>query len=597
MNILFYVEPLIEKGLPYFKEGWATSWSRKIGYALEDNWNCYIGLSDALAEKFGEDKDFKVIIFKQSELLKPFETGSLEASSAWYNNSYTTAQMDYYIDLMKNKFLQIEFNVIISFTPVPFFRKLYPNAKIFHMEYSIFSRLPFPQTWHLDPVGIHKYSFLSKYKDKIKQIELSATARNYISRLQDTCINVFREKNIFENDIKILRRKYKFLVLLPIQFSQYYLFDCHTKYRNQFDYLIGVLEQVPADIGVIFTMHPEYPIFSKETISYVQSVYSNAIFLENSRYIYSASQYLMPCVDAVITVSSSLGLQTLLFKKKLLAIGAGDMDYIADAQNLNNMHDILNADDLDKNSILWFFITKYAISSTYLFDKKWLNNFLKKALELPVNEKFFCDIDKPDKIIEQYINEIIENSRWIPRWVNSIADNMPYLYVLYHATYSEEKKIVPVLFEHKNTYKARFDLRNVHTNDRLRFDPLENASCEIELAAIRTDGLNYRIVPYNAIKEKASLYTFITTDPIIEIIGDFSRASYIEIEYSMRILNAREVSNIACKKFVNYENKLANLANQINEKEQYIQDITATRGYKLLQKIRVFKGKISEFVR
>lgn len=587
MNILFYVEPLIERSKPYWKEGWATYWCRKMGHELGNEWNCYIALSDALAQKFGEDECFHVVIFKQVELLKPFNGGFLEASSAWYTNSYTKGQMDYYVDLMKKKLTQDRFDIIITFTHVPFLKELYPKARILYMEYSIFSRPPFTETWYLDPAGLHQYSYLSKYKRELKKFKLSVIEKKYVRNLQDTCIKAFSEKNIFLQDLKLLREKYRFLVLLPIQFSQYYLFDCLTKFKSQFDYVTGCLEQIPHDIGVIFTMHPEYPLFDDDTVSYIKSVYPNAVFLENSRFVYSASQWLMPYIDAVITVSSSLGWQTLLFRKKLFALGNGNMDYIADAQSLNNMYEVMENEYVNKDAILWFFITKYAISAEYFFDGKWLNEFLKKSFARGLGENFYDYIDMPEKLFNSHIERINKNQKFIPQVVSNKKSNIfiPNLYVLKNGAYTEEGRIIPCQYVFNEYSTATFKISNLAKEGKLRFDPLEGEFCCCEIASVDVDRkkCDVVVVPHNVYMSEGNKHTFLNIDPIIEIIGDFSASDYITITYKNTIL-----TNVDIREAVN------NIVNENMLIKSEIMFIKSTKKYKFFEKISRVYSKVGK---
>ena len=120
MNVLFYVEPLIERGLPYWKDGWALYWGKSMISRLA-NENCYIAMSDAVAEKYSSEYGERIVVFSQEELLKPFDGGYMEASSVWYLHSYTKNQLEYYVQLMKSKFAGIAFDVIIvSLINLPF---------------------------------------------------------------------------------------------------------------------------------------------------------------------------------------------------------------------------------------------------------------------------------------------------------------------------------------------------------------------------------------------------------------------------------------------------------------------------------------------
>lgn len=573
MNILFYVEPLIERGCPYWKIAWASEWSFRMAQTLDNGENdFYIALSDALSERFNNDVIFtKKVVFSQKELLKPFPGGYLEASAAWYMRSYTDAQMMYYTRLMADKFSSVMFDVIITWTPVPFLAKLYPDAKIFHMEYSIFSRKPFPQTWYLDCCGMFEYSFLHKYQKEIQDIELDEKQTALVRALQEASMKFFEKNNIFTEKIQNLRKKFKYLVLLPLQFSQYYSFDCLTGYKNQFDFLCGCLDDIPEDIGVIFTMHPEHLCLDEDAIHYVINRYKHAIFLSNSKIVYAASQYIMPYVDGVITISSSLGLQSLIFKKKLFAIGKRNMEYIADAKNLHNMYKILSEEIKDKNNILYFIITKYAIPENYLFNKEWLLTFIKKSCVRNIDHTFYDFIDDPEKIFKDLLcnitlnDHIIENSAVLDNKVKYLkgeeksmeksTTNGIFLYSPYKATgfflkngeYVAENIIIPDTSFVNGIYTVKFSITDKCHENKFRFDPLEGQAATIIILEIDTDICNYKIVPLNSNYSKENIYSFYTDDPMFEIEGDFSSATYLTIRYIIEEISIdilyREISN------------------------------------------------------
>lgn len=89
----------------------------------------------------------------------------------------------------------------------------------------------------------------------------------------------------------------------------------------------------------------------------------------------------------------------------------------------------------------------------------------------------------------------------------------------------------------KGKYRAIFNIKGLCTDGRFRFDPLENVFCEIEILVIDTDGSDCTVQNSNALKVQGCKYIFMTIDPIIEIIGDFSNATYIIIEYRINVLD------------------------------------------------------------
>ena len=595
MKILFYVEPLIEMGKPYFKDGWATSWCRKMIQCLEDRHEYYLAVNDALAEKFGVEEQVKLIVFSQQELLKVFPEGYMQASSAWYLRNYSKEQIEYYIALMKAKLQEDTFDVVITFTQVPFLEILYPSARIMHMEYSIFSRVPFPMTWYLDPCGLFENNYLSKFKKQIYDIELNHKQKMLLGNLRNVCEEVFLDNNIFEDEIKSLRQKYNYILLLPIQFSGYYGFDCLSVYKNQFDYLTRCLEDIPEEIGVIFTMHPEYPIFDEETVAYITSRYRNAIFLKKSRKVYAASQLLMPLIDGVITVSSSIGIQTLLFGKKLIAIGNNNLDYIADGHKLG--HDLIytmQKAPKDKSNMLWFILTKYAIADDYLFNGEWLDSFLTRSTNKENLARFYEEIDTPETIFEKHIKKINNNKILIPQWISRemTGENkyLPYMYYLNEEEWDEKYKISPDNIFAKDIFYARFDLNDIKSDTVLRFDPLEGHCVCLELLSVKSDAADVGVVNTNAMYCEKNIYYFLTDDPIIFLFGSFSTATYIELEYKYTLID-NEIIKVLIEKIKSDARKeISDMKMKLDEYNKKIKEIESSRTYRMLKNIgEIFK--------
>jgi hypothetical protein len=108
------------------------------------------------------------------------------------------------------------------------------------------------------------------------------------------------------------------LCLLPLQISNEFSFDGPVSYRTQFEYLYDVLVAAPKDIAVIVTEHPSgEPVLRRSgpnsNIDVLRRTFPNMIFLDEFRRYQSSSQFLVPRVDGVWSVSSSIGYQALLF--------------------------------------------------------------------------------------------------------------------------------------------------------------------------------------------------------------------------------------------------------------------------------------------
>src|SRR6202035_3212718 len=117
-----------------------------------------------------------------------------------------------------------------------------------------------------------------------------------------------------------LRSLYRPLIVLPLQVSHHYSFDQQAGYRAQFELLRDVLSATPRDVGVIATEYLECEEVLKtrgfgENLNYLRHTFPNLIFRDDFRSWFTPSQFLVPRVDGVWTVSSNVGYQAMLFNR------------------------------------------------------------------------------------------------------------------------------------------------------------------------------------------------------------------------------------------------------------------------------------------
>ncbi|MFH2068542.1 MAG: hypothetical protein ABII89_03650 [Candidatus Omnitrophota bacterium] len=412
MNILFYIEPMIEREKPFLKIAWWV-FSYKLMKALKKDisadYNFCVIANEPTISKIppeNEPQKYNIIPVTQEELLSPFNLDYFTASMAWYNEIYTQSQIEQTASLMKRKLGNFVPQIIITFSPVPFLKRLFPESLIFFMEYGIFSRRPYPETFYLDPLGNFKNSFIMKYKEQIGNQTISKEQRQFIQRVKAKYIPFLASRDPFTNLAKEKLKGFKKSLLVPLESSRFYGFDGNCQFTSQFQYVLYVLSRIPRDIGVIFTAHPEWPILNREVVSYLTATYQNFIYDEIFEHYYSPSQYLIRHVDGVVTVSSSVGLQTLLFEKKLIVLGQSHLNVMSDAYSLDNIEDVLNSPGGDKTHIFYWLLNHYYILDKYIFSPVWLGGFLHKSLKKTKNGIGFDFFDPIHNDEKKYFDDL-----------------------------------------------------------------------------------------------------------------------------------------------------------------------------------------------
>lgn len=469
----------------------------------EENRNkCFFALNTSLVE-FLNDIEYKaeiekVYTFHQKEL-KIFSKSSIEILGKWYNEFYSEKEINDYKKLMLDKFKAINFDIIIAFSPVPYFKEIFPNASIFYYEFGMFSRPPYPVTFFLDPVGPGGYSYIKKFNSQIfKNLEISAYEEKLFQTFLDEAKKIVLKDNPFSKKIEKLRHKYKKIILLPLQFNNFYLYDLEIDYKSQFEYLEDVLIKTSKldDVGILVTQHPGAKVLSTENIKYFEENYSNFIFLKDSLNYSSVSQLIIPFVDAIITVSSSIGYHVLLWEKKLIALGKNYFKIFSDSNNLDEVEKIFEVPykKEKRKKLLYWIITNYLIPEDYIKNGEWLNKYFKRGLENINNlENFYQSIDTPENIFKHLIKKFSKNS------LDSLVSNYLEVFINTGDGYTSEK-----------SYKL-----NLEEEKRIKLNDCEN----IVSVILRIHGLS--LVKFNEIKIKNE------KDEIISIIG--KESSYYEI--------------------------------------------------------------------
>lgn len=412
MNVLFYVEPLIELGRPDWKAGWLEHWTYPIAEKLmKAGDSVQVVASESLSFFVEKPTAVPLTVCSHAEMTHQQQWSYLQLSRAWFEKTYSNEMLEYYQQMMLKKLAGFQPDLIITYTEVPFLAALYPSATILHREYGMYSRTPFPETFFLDSLGTagggagaaaHKIFELGT---DFKVTDVMATK---VAELRQATEKAIVSNNPFQELFSIWRQKFSKLVLLPCQFSAFYLFDSHKKFENQFDFVVFCLDRIPQDIGVVVTLHPEHGVLSKDAIKFLKTKYPNFLYSEIFEGIYAGTQFIVPLIDAVVTVSSTVALQCLLWRKKIISIGSVFLKGIADTHKFEELPTVLANEYVAKDGILYWLSNNYSFPAKYAFDRQNLLNLQQKlkgyGIQLGIDE--ILALYQDNQFIDGFIEEI-----------------------------------------------------------------------------------------------------------------------------------------------------------------------------------------------
>ena len=244
---------------------------------------------------------------------------SLYKESAGAVTDHLVKQVEPYLPANVDIILQWE-------NPVPFLRVIYPHALIINQMPGAFSRPPYPHTVTFDPVGLYRDGCLHQYGKEIQigthlKPETIQFGRDFVEKTKS-------EMDCFQGVTEFLNgalQPFNKVALLPLQASKHYSFSADSGFHNQLDMMWSVLERTDLSTGVIVTQYrnglvADTPL-DQTVAAQFRASFPNLIYDERLEDIDSVSQFLLPKVDAVISASSSLAMQGMVWQKELDVVG------------------------------------------------------------------------------------------------------------------------------------------------------------------------------------------------------------------------------------------------------------------------------------
>ncbi|CAO3303241.1 hypothetical protein [Pseudomonas putida] len=220
--------------------------------------------------------------------------------------------------------------------PTNFFRELFPKALVLDIMPGAFMRPPYPKTISVDPVGLYKNSFL-KNNDPTQDISSLGDLTEFL-KIRELYSNYFNhDTDVKEAILNIVdpERKFEKYWLVPLQISNYFGFYENCKYKDQFEFLMDVLDKAPKDVGVIATQYIGSLIsertLNNRNLGYIRSIHKNFLYSTELEKLDNISQYIAPWADKTVTVSSTLGYQALFHDRKLASPSNSHLSYISSA--------------------------------------------------------------------------------------------------------------------------------------------------------------------------------------------------------------------------------------------------------------------------
>ncbi|QCR36642.1 HAD-IA family hydrolase [Nissabacter sp. SGAir0207] len=339
MNILFYLEPSIEFGNPLFR--YATlrnSFLPQIKSLQQAGMNVVALMGTPIASQCLEDRHTRNI--DTLAVIDPVEwmkgESYLTRAQRHHVNDYHEGEVARLEELLTCA-LPDAFTpdvIIVWESPANFLATIYPQAKILYQMPGFFSRPPFSQLVSLD-TGLLEHAAAKKYEDSV----VSSEETEALHKLRLTENQFLQAVSPVKSIVDDISQRFSKVVLLPLQIDNYFMISSVIgNTRSQFDILVDILTRLPDDYALLVTNYKsrdaQSAVLTEQGINYLRSRFPNFVYRKETDNIAWVSQFLVPLVDGVITISSSIGFQAAFWQKPLLALGKSHLTPFTTAATL-----------------------------------------------------------------------------------------------------------------------------------------------------------------------------------------------------------------------------------------------------------------------
>lgn len=397
MRVLFFLEPLVMHSRPLHYWAWleySATVQRAFAGAGRSDYQFRFLTNEALAGRAtapqgparspserGQGLPPELVVSLEQEAVRGlFDAPSSAILEALHRRTASEAQQSAYAVLVEQALAGFVPDVIITRTPAAFLSLAFPEALILGTELGPFSRRPYPLTTFYDARGLWADSIPGACADELLARDVSAQDQELLVSLRGHYGAYHERASPFTALCARLRKRFRRLALLPLQFGGESGFDLNGPFRNQGEYLFHVLERMPADVGVLVVEHPTAlwlgDRIDEETQAWARERFPNLIFIDY-RAAESAGQLLVRHVDYVVCVSSSIGLQALFWQKPLVRVGWSHLAPYATFESVSAVDPAVAPEDGRKTdgALAWLWRHYYAPESLALRDPEWLDGF------------------------------------------------------------------------------------------------------------------------------------------------------------------------------------------------------------------------------
>ena len=490
LRVLFWVSPITEMAWPLQKHPWVKVFVPRIqnafracGYDVEST----LAISENLAawmSSAGVVADGRVVAIPQGKLLGEYRYNAL-VEFVRYQETRRGSRFFSNLGKVVKDALGEDFcpDVVVSFSPSPFFKTIYPRALLLYHEYGMLSRTPYPETFYLDPYGATSRNFVAEHAALLNAVPADAPFLELLDRYRTAVRKALCSNEFLDNYFRGIAARFRKTLLLPLGYEGFADARVNFPYQTQLEYVEHVLDVVPEDTAVILTQHVYRRALDDTAVSSLKALHANLFNESWYSNVPFFSQVAIPYCDACVTQSSSLGYQAIFHKRLFVSVG-GFCGGVADAHSVEGIRDVFSKEPMDRDRFLVWVLRNHVADADDLpvhlqgLLDAWLDN--PHEVDSPDDWPVSCSLDRFRRRIERWIDKIS------PPALNGATMRV---YFDVGNGFSEKGKFVWRIAEGWPVFHLDQELELPEGCQSLRYDPSEENVVEVsDLQLVCADG-------------------------------------------------------------------------------------------------------------
>lgn len=360
MKVLFWISPVTEMSWPFKRMVWLKTFVPNVLSALRsraaDLDVTTVVSADLMvrARAEGVVPEGHLVELSQAEATDDYRFDELSVTKAYQRGEAEAGAYAHFVRLLQDR-LEPGYapDVVVVLGHAPFLRTIYPAAKVFFHEYSLFSRSPYPTTFALDPFG-QAYGFtLSRQAAALASIPAPEDEIRALAEYRQGMLESLRANAAVTAYFEELHKKFPRILLLPLGCDDSADTLVRQSFRTHFELVERVLDAVDADTCVCVTQHPTAPAIPAQRMRELAQIHPN---LRSEGWFQSVprfSQVALAYCDACAYDYTSIAYLAAFLGVRTAALG-GFCDGIADVSGFDRLQEVFACEPRPRdNFILW----------------------------------------------------------------------------------------------------------------------------------------------------------------------------------------------------------------------------------------------------